>query len=287
MNEYEVVGAPFVVSPRTEMDEEDSILAASESAARQEKQLAALDAFDEKEASVSPRPSSSRVFRPPTRPALKTESYQGKPYKLAFYTDEGGNEYMKSALKCDEGHVPIYNNSIPFILYDDIPSKACQTNGINQYLSWNSDKSKYCCQPEPDSNNIMMERCKQMILNMLSSVRIDSKTLPYFNYVVKKYLKYHSRVHPDLSPEVERQKMIELRNIFMENLTPGHEVKSARAERVVPMTSAHANEMWEAIHARLPTSTPPEGGKPKSRKSKSRKPKSRKPKSRKPTKKRH
>lgn len=148
-------------------------------------------------------------------------------------------------LKCGAGHQPIYQKDIsPFEEYDHRPSSVCDHNAPNRYLTWNERKHKYCCASEPDSNKVIMERSKDNIMRMLQSVTINSDSLVLINYAIDKYIEYYKRVHPEQNSEIEKARMIELRDAFFVKLTSGREEKSLRAERGQKLTAAQANAMW-------------------------------------------
>jgi hypothetical protein len=187
---------------------------------------------------------------------------------------------QKSHLECDQGHIPKFGNDIPFSLYNNTPSNACLHNDANKYLSWDHSKSKYCCQAEPDSNETIMVRSKQVVYNMATRVSIDQKTLSLLNYAIQKYLKYYGLVHPDTLDQ-EKQKMSKVRRTFLTHLTGDRgEPKSTRMEPDEPLfTSEAATERFNTMYQSS------EGGRSKKRnskfKSKSRKSKSERTKSRK------
>ena len=144
-------------------------------------------------------------------------------------------------------------------------------------MSWDSSKSKYCCQPAQDSNKTIMTRAKQVVYNMAAGVTIDDNSYRYFNHAVEKYLKYYGLVHPDKLDD-EADKMLRLKQSLKTRLTP----REPRSQRSSQMTIERANALWGTNFQKLQKPIDPEGGRTK--RNKSRKPKSRKsrkPKSRK------
>ena len=87
--------------------------------------------------------------------ALRSEPYKRKQSQLKFSETDG--------MKCAEGHIPEYKNQIPFDLYSRRAARVCLKNDPNIYLAWDDDKSKYCCKPEPDTNERIMKRSLQNI----------------------------------------------------------------------------------------------------------------------------
>jgi hypothetical protein len=279
MAKEHLAGDEHTVSPCNSVDQQQASTAAAASDLLEKQQL---DVMDEVfgPTSVSPDRSSRATYigRPSIGSSLRSNPYTQKPFRSEFYQRDG-KEYQKSHFECDKGHIPKFGNDIPFSLYNNTPSNACLHNDANKYLSWDHSKSKYCCQAEPDSNETIMVRSKQVVYNMATRVSIDQKTLSSLNYAIAKYLKYYGLVHPDTLDQ-EKQKMSRLRRTFLTHLTGDRgEPKSRRMERDAPLTSEAATEMFNIMH---PSS---EGGRSKKRnskfKSKSRKSKSKRTKSRK------
>jgi hypothetical protein len=231
--------------------------------------------------SVSP-PRSSYSGRPSTGSSLRSEPYSRQDLFHTDFYQTDGKEYLKLHNKCEDGHIPKFGkNDIPFVLYENDPSSACSHNARNPYLRWDYSKSKYCCQPNPDSNETIMTRAKQVVYKMATGVTIDDKSYPYFNHAVEKYLKYYGLVHPDKLDD-EAHKMLRLKQSLKTRLTRERESKSTRKERLEPLTREQANVLWDTVFQKLAEPTHNEGGRTK--RNKSRKPKSRKsrkPKSRK------
>lgn len=272
-------GSPHTVSPSREEDLEAAKRAEAESKLHEELQTQIMQStFGD--ASVSPpRSRSSYTGRPSTGSSLRSQPYYREDVPRVDFYKRDGKEYQKSDLKCADGHIPIFSKKdIPFSLYSNTPSKACEHNGANQYLSWDSHKSKYCCESEPDANEKIMERSNRVIQNMLARVTIDASSYPFLNHAIVKYLKYYAIIHPETLDD-ERKKMIELKKTFMTRLTQESERKTFRMEQVKRTDKTSANDMWGTTFAKLTEPSEKEGGRTKSRKSKSRK--SRKPKSRK------
>jgi len=285
------VGEQHLVSPSNSVDRQQAADAARLSSNIEKLQFGIMDnvfgvfgVFGSH--SVSPPRASSHSYSglPSTGSSLKKQPYsRNLPHPEFYQTD--GKEYLKLRKKCEDGHIPKFGkNDIPFVLYENTPSSACSRNVENPHLSWDSSKSKYCCQPNPDSNETIMTRAKQVVRNMATRVTIDDKSYPYFNHAVEKYLKYYGLVHPGETDKLddEEAKMLRLKSSLKIRLTPGRELKSTRMERQELLTNEQANAAWGTIFQKLQKSTELEGGRTK--RNKSRKPKSRKsrkPKSRK------
>ena len=183
-------------------------------------------------------------------------------------------------MKCAEGHIPEYKNQIPFDLYSRHPARVCLKNGPNRYLVWDNTKSKYCCQPEPDSNRTIMERSLQNIYNMVTKSDINYKSLPSLKVAIDKYLRYYDLVNnDDASLIAETEKMNTLKIELTRELSRDYEEKSQRDERGTRIwTHEEANRIFKLAYPDVEASR---GGRSKKHKSKSRtnKPKSGKPKS--------
>lgn len=149
-------------------------------------------------------------------------------------------------LKCEVGKRPIYpKRGIPFYYYSQKASDVCTTNAPNLYLTWDNQKYKYCCNPEPDSNEKILKHIKDNIFIMVTTVSIDRKSTESLTQAVKKYLFYFSRLHSAEETEAERRRMSELIRLFTVNLTLSGEPKSLRMERDVRLTKDEANSMPE------------------------------------------
>ena len=259
-------GEHHTVSPHNETDREAAIEAFRTSAFDEQVQSDALNqSFGAR--SVSP-PRSHVTLGTPGRSSLRSDPYARKPLKPQFYYLPNGQEYLKSHMQCDPGHSPTFGNSIPFSLYEtthlvkDVTgrrnerpgSSACIHNSPNIYLSWDSDKSKYCCNSRPDSNQMIMDKCMQNIKSMLSGVAIDRKSIHLLNHAIAKYLKYfkleHSSFAEDSLVAAEIAKMDRLRRAFETNLEKEPHAKSKR-EEIRQLSRPEANALWGATYARL------------------------------------
>ena len=158
------------------------------------------------------------VFGRIDKSAIRAHPYKdptGKSGRNVIIPDD---EVHKDRLKCDDGHQPIYQKDIsPFEEYDHLPSSVCDHNAPNRYLTWNESKHKYCCASEPDSNEDIMERSKDNIMRMLQSVTINRDSRVLINYAIDKYIEYYKLVHPKQNSEIEKARMIELRDAFFVN----------------------------------------------------------------------
>jgi hypothetical protein len=235
-------GTLFVVPKYVESKEAQVLADTSDELDRAEQEQLLLG-FDVKH--VSPQ-SLPTVLGPIGKSAIRAHPYKvpnSKSGRKIEFTDE---EVNKNILKCDAGHQPIYQKDVsPFEEYDHRPSSVCKHNTLNRYLTWNDRKQKYCCASEPDSNEHIMERSKDNIMRMLESVTINSESLHYINHAINKYIEYYKLVHPAENSEIEKARMIELRDAFVVQLTSGREPKSLRVERARRLTVAEANKAWD------------------------------------------
>lgn len=246
--------------------------------------------------SISPERTHTYTYRdknikPPSglraHPYMRTEVP-----RIAFYTRDNGEEYMKSDMKCDEGHIPKYEkDQLPFLSYSHNPQTACIHNSPNVFLAWNAAKSKYCCQSKPDSYETIMKRSWRNIQNTVKRSDVTYKLIPYLEEAIKKYLYYYDLVHPnnDKALIAEQEKMNKVISELETKLSTEREKKGYRYEQYDakrnPLTAAEANEMFNLKYPDpvVVGSQALLGGRSKKHKSKSRtkkpKPKSRKPKS--------
>jgi hypothetical protein len=260
-------GAAFTLSPSTSADRAEASQAFDKSELDKQLEDAIFGATFER--SVSPPRHSGHIsFGAPGRSSLRSSPFdKHKPSRnINFDLNASDKESLKASIACETGHVPNYGGQAPFGFYDSRRSPACSSNGVNAFLKWNPDKSKYCCDATPDSNQIIMERSLNNVKNMVKGVTIDPKSLPYFNHAVGKYLRHFNLVNPDRDEQMrEEDKMRALRKQFLKLMPrPEYEAKSLREEGA-GHTRDGANQLWETAFARLPSSTPSEGGRARTR----------------------
>ena len=179
-----------------------------------------------------------------TTPNVRSQPYGTGPKQkqLRFAED--------LSIKCEAGHVPIYmKGQTPFKAYGlhaTHTTNPCKKNGPNMYLSWDNEKSKYCCQSAPDDNDKIMTHALHVIHDMIANVTIDTdKTRHAIEHAKEKYLQYFELVHSDNPGKVvvERQKIDALIAAHMVRLNTTPEQYYKREERVVPLEAYQANQM--------------------------------------------
>ena len=257
--------AAFTVSPPNLADMDEARRALAQSVDDKTLEDAIFGATFER--SVSPPRHSGHIsFGAPGRSILRSSPFAKSSKKINFDLNDSDKESLKASIACETGHVPNYGGQAPFGFYDTRPSPACSSNGVNAFLKWNPDKSKYCCDATPDSNQILMERSLNNVKNMVKGVTIDPKSLPFFNHAVGKYLRHFNLVNPDRDEQMrEEDKMRALRKQFLKLMPrPEYEAKSLREEGA-GHTRDGANQLWETAFALLPSSTPSEGGRARTR----------------------
>jgi hypothetical protein len=216
--------------------------------------------------------------------------------RTAFYDRPNGEEYMKSDMKCAEGHIPRFaKDQLPFLSYGHLPQTACSRNGTNKFLVWDDAKSKYCCHDKSDPMVKIMERSLQNIYNMVTKSDIHYKSLPYLEAAIDKYLFYYdmtnNKGHAALITETD--KINTLISELTTELSTEREKKSHRYEqwdKRDPLMKAKAIELFNKAYPDFhggrskkhnsKSRTKKPKPKSKSKRTKSRKPKSRKSKRR-------
>ena len=226
-----LVGPDFEVLPYNADDAEDARMSRKFERLRQDAQEAKYhDAF-------------GRWERPHTKtPSVRSQPYGKGPKQLRFAED--------LSIKCEAGHVPTYmKGQTPFKAYGlpaTYTTNPCKRNGPNMYLSWDNEKSKYCCQSAPDDNDKIMTHALHVIHDMIANVTIDTdKTRDAIEHAKEKYLQYFELVHSDSPDKVndEKQKINALIAAHMVRLNTTPEQYSKREERMNRLNAYQANQM--------------------------------------------
>ena len=274
-------GVPLVVSPYNSVDRDAAANAADESRLAQAADHETLqNAFgSQSDRSISP----GRKYTYPGSNSSMGSALKSHPYKPKQSRPNFSETY---GMKCDEGHIPKYDkDQLPFLSYGKDPINACLHNDPNNFLVWDTTKSKYCCQSAPDSNQTIMDRSLRNIYNMVTKSDIHVKSLPYLEAAIDKYLVYYNLVNNDATLlRAETKKMNTLKTELTRDLSREREEKSKRVEREGPLlTKAEATRIFNLVYPDVVDGVraPQGGGRSKKHKSKSRtkKPKSGKPKS--------
>ena len=236
------------------VDRAEAAAAAAQSVLDQQRQLDALSkTFGTR--SVSPdRPSRPKFLDKRGKGAFRSHPYQPKPFRSAFFHGDDGSEYLKAAMQCDPGHVPDYDNNIPFLMYTNEPSSVCSKNGNNKYLSWDSDKGKYCCQDIPDTSEKIMEKSLQNIERMFSGVAINRKSFVRLDQAITKYLIHFSLLNRG-NPELILKKQLEMYDLIQKYKTDLTTEKEDRGKPATRLTLTEANELWGSTHGKLSASS--------------------------------
>ena len=260
--DYYEEGDAFTISAHNSVDRAEAAAAADQSVLDQQRQL---DAFSKMfgTRSVSPDRPSRPIFLDKLgkdklgKGALRSHPYQPKPFRPEFFYLDDGSEYLKAAMQCDPGHVPNYDNNVPFLMYTHKPSSACSKNGNNKYLSWDSDKGKYCCQATPDTSEKIMEKSLQNIEHMVSGVAINRRSFDRLDKALTKYFIHFSLLNRG-NPDLIVKKQLEMYNLIQKyktDLTTDKEARSKRRERATPLTVTEANKLWGSTHGALSASS--------------------------------
>lgn len=226
------MGAEFVVSPYNSDDEEDARMSLKFEDLRQAAQEAKYNA------AFGWDPHIKIISR------VRSQPYGTGPKQkqLRFAED--------LSIKCEAGHVPTYmKGQTPFKAYGlpaTYTTNPCKRNGPNMYLSWDNEKSKYCCQSAPDDNDKIMTHALHVIHDMIANVTIDTdKTRDAIEHAKEKYLQYFELVHPDNPGKVnaEKHKINALIAAHMVRLNTTPEQYSKREERMNRLNAYQANQM--------------------------------------------
>ena len=177
-----------------------------------------------------------------TTSSVRSQPYGTGPKQLRFAED--------LSIKCEKEHVPTYmKGQTPFKAYGlpaTCTTNPCKRNGPNMYLSWDNEKSKYCCQSAPDDNDKIMTHALHVIHDMIANVTIDTdKTRDAIEHAKEKYLQYFELVHPDNPGNVndEKHKINALIAAHMVRLNTTPEQYSKREERMNRLNAYQANQM--------------------------------------------
>ena len=277
----ELLGEEFNVSPNNSQDRKDAANAAVQSRLAEEAHNKLLQNAFGPQAGRSISPERKHTYGTSKNLPISTLSRKrsrSRTDRVQFTETDG--------MKCAEGHIPKYDkDQLPFLSYGKDPINACLHNNPNNFLVWDPTKSKYCCQPVPDSNQTIMERSLQNIYDMVTKSDIHYKSRPYLEAAITKYLRYYDLVNNDSALLIaETEKMNTLKTNLTSDLSREHEERSLRAERAgEPLTKAEATRIFNLAYPDVVDGfqAPQGGGRSKNHNSKSRtkKPKSGKPKS--------
>ena len=174
-----------------------------------------------------------------------------QPLLTPRHKNIGFNVPQKST--CEEGHEPKQQkkNSKSLIFdYGLDPASPCSHHDKNKFLSWNSEKSLYCCQPKPDDDDVIMRKLKDKIQHTFGNIMVNPMTRLSILPLLHNYIRVYEQSHTPEEINAEKRRVDRL---FRSVQTPQssryepYDPKSRRVERANKINPLVANILWNDL----------------------------------------